>query len=154
MHDEWEESDGIVTIRPPRPGESSVLIAGRDDEWARWLGPGAATPTPTACIVVGETIVGWVDYDPGHDWLNEGEVNIGYNVFAAHRRQGYATRALLLLLRRLALEGNYHTGILSIDRGNGASLRVAAKAGFDLKDDKAASCDFPERSDRPQGNRE
>jgi RimJ/RimL family protein N-acetyltransferase len=129
---EWELSDGVISIRAFASGDTATLLAGRDEEWARWLGPGATEPKPTACILAGNTIVGWVDYDPDSDWLKPGEVNIGYNVFAAHRRKGYASRAVLLLLRRLEIDGEHEVGVLSIDRGNAASLGVARRAGFQL----------------------
>jgi RimJ/RimL family protein N-acetyltransferase len=85
-----------------------------------------------ACIVLDGAVIGWLDGDPGADGLQPGEVNIGYNVFAPHRGQGYATRAVGLLLGRLASDGAHPVAVLRIDRGNAASLRVADKAGFTL----------------------
>lgn len=127
---DWELSDGVISIRPPRTGDAERIVAGRDDEWRRFLGPGAEVPSPTACIVVDDTVVGWVDADPEGAHLGAGEVNVGYSVFAAHRRKGYATRGLVLLLRRIAQQGRSHTAVAQIDAGNVASRSVATKAGF------------------------
>ena len=123
-------TDGIVTIRPPEADDTETLIAGRDDEWRRWLGPGTDDPRPTACIVVAEGVVGWVDFDADRHWLRRDEVNIGYNVFAPYRGNGYATRALALLIRHLAQATPFRTATLLIHPDNAASLAVAAKSGF------------------------
>lgn len=75
-------------------------------------------------------VVGWVDADPDEPRLQPGEINLGYNVFGPHRNKGYASRALLLMLRWLSSNREHHTATLSIDRRNVASLGVAEKTGF------------------------
>ena len=123
-------SDGVVVIRPPEPGDAKLLIAGRDAVFHRFLGQGDADPQPAGCLVVGSEIVGWVDYDVARAWLRPGEVNIGYNVFAAHRGHGYASRALQLLMHHLAVSGDYDTATLLIHPENERSLALAARARF------------------------
>ena len=108
-------TDGTVTIRPPWHGDRAVLIAGRDDEFRRWLGVGSPDPRPTACIVVNDDVVGWVDYDTDQPWLEAGAVNIGYSVFAEACGNGYATRALRLLLDHLAAQTAFTSAHLLID---------------------------------------
>lgn len=118
-----------MTLRPPAAGDEQILIAGRDAEWERWLGPGSEHPRPTAVIEVDGRIVGWVDYDPGPAWLGPGEVNVGYNVFAPHRRQGYASRAVRLLIEVLRDHTDYDRAYLLIDAENRGSLGVARALG-------------------------
>ena len=138
----WELSDGVITLRPPAAGDGEILIAGRDAEWERWLAPGSEHPEPTACIIVADTIVGWVDADASLDWLAPGEVNIGYNVFAPFRGKGYATRAVLLLMERLRAEGVHSTAVLKIAPENEASVAVAMRTGFSLIAETAAELRF------------
>lgn len=124
-------TDGVVTLRPPRPGDARLLVAGRDEEFFRWLGPGDDSPSPVACVRVGEELVGWVDYDLEHDWLQPGEVNVGYYLFPEARGQGFASRAVELLLGHLDRETDHRVATLLIDPENERSLRLARRLGFD-----------------------
>jgi RimJ/RimL family protein N-acetyltransferase len=123
-------SDGVVTLRPPGPGDAQLLVAGRDEEFFRWLGPGSETPRPTACVWAGDELVGWVDYDLEHDWLRPGEVNVGYYLFPAARGKGYASRAVELLLGHLGRHTGHTVATLAIDPENAQSLRLARRLGF------------------------
>ena len=122
-------TDGVVTIRSPRAGDAAVLIAGRDDEFRRFLGEGDSDPRPTAVIEVDGEIVGWVDYDVDRVWLVPGEVNVGYHVFAANRGNGYGTRAVELLMHHLADDTEYTTATLLIDVANERSQALARRVG-------------------------
>lgn len=128
-------TDGIVAIRRPLDGDAERLIAGRDQEFHRFLGEGSDDPAPTGCIVIDGDVVGWVDFDVDRAWLKEGEVNLGYNVFAEHRGKGYGTRAVKLLLHHLAVTGAASVATLLIDPDNAASLALAERAGFTLHGD-------------------
>ncbi len=123
-------TDGVVSLRAPDDGDTERLLAGHDEEWRRWLGPGTDDPQPTACIVVKGEVVGWIDFDTDRDWLQPEEVNIGYNVFAPHRGNGYTSRAVRLLLVHLYESTPYRTATLLIHPDNAASLAVAARTGF------------------------
>jgi RimJ/RimL family protein N-acetyltransferase len=147
-------TDGVVTIRPFEEGDQARLIAERDDESHRWLGPngpgGNDDPRPTACIIVGGEMVGWVDYETDRDWLKPGEVNVGYSVFAPHRGNGYATRAVELLIRYLAECTSFHTASLSIHSENARSLAVAARSGFVVSSEPNAEVLDFKRPVRPE----
>jgi RimJ/RimL family protein N-acetyltransferase len=123
-------SDGIVTLRALQPGDSAVLIAGRDGEHRKWLGIGSDDPRPTACIVVDGALARWVDADPDPKWLPAGAVNIGYSLFPTARGNGYATRAVRLLLKYLAETKSATHAVAAIQPDNTRSIAVVCRVGF------------------------
>src|SRR4051812_9447583 len=125
---ELPTSDGVVTVRPFVDDDRAAIVAGRDDECDRWLGPGTDSPSPTACIEAGGVLVGWVGAHPEPGWADPGELNIGYSISPPHRGRGYAARAVRLLARALHGQG-HRRALLVIDRQNHASLGVARSAG-------------------------
>lgn len=128
-------TDGVVSIRPSLPEDNETLVAGRDALFHRFLGEGHPEPNPLACIVVDDVVVGWIDYDALRPWLTDGEVNVGYGLSAEHRGNGYATRALQLLVTHLAEDTDVVAATLLIDPDNDGSLAVAHRAGFTRHDD-------------------
>jgi RimJ/RimL family protein N-acetyltransferase len=128
-------TDGVVTLKAPKGNDARVLLEGRDAEFRRWLGPGADVPEPVACVWVGDQLVGWVDYDLDQPWLGPGEVNVGYSLFPAARRKGYASRAVELLLGHLRRDTEYTVATLLIDPENVRSLALARRLGFVEKEE-------------------
>jgi len=125
-------TDGVITLRSPRASDAESLVAGRDDEFRRFMGTGSPEPEPTAVVLDADSrIVGWIDYDVEREWLGRGEVNIGYSTFAEYRGQGFARRSLVLLLSVLAHDDEVSTATLLIDPSNAPSMAVAHRAGFE-----------------------
>jgi RimJ/RimL family protein N-acetyltransferase len=124
-------TDGVVTIRPPISGDAARLVAGRDEEFRRFLGEGDAEPRPVGCITVGDVVAGWVDHDQDREWLLPGEVNLGYNVFAGHRGRGIASRSVQLVMHHLAVSTDHRTATLLIDARNTRSLALAHRLRFE-----------------------
>ena len=115
-----------------------ILIAGRDDEFHRFLGQGSDDPRPTAVIEVdgdGDSeVVGWVDHDDheAHTWLTPTSATSATTCSRRTGTAGYATRAVRLLLRVLAAHlesGGPTEATFLIDAENVASLRVATAVG-------------------------
>ena len=130
-------TDGAVWLRPSTPDDAPLIIAARDADFRRFIGEGSAAPAPAFVIVVSGVVVGWVDHDRDADrwWLGPDEVNIGYHVFPEHRRRGYATRAVRLVLEHLRTHTARETATLLINPDNTASLTVAARNGFERAED-------------------
>ena len=75
-------------------------------------------------------MVGWVDYGVDRTWLESGEVNVGYNIFAAYRGHGYGSRAVRLLMHHLAVDTRYRVATLLIHPENVRSLALARRLRF------------------------
>ena len=142
-------TDGVVTLRRPRLGDSRLLVDGRDGDFHRWLGPGAQVPEPVACIWVGDELVGWVDYDLDHAWLRAGEVNVGYYLFPNARGKGYASRAVELLLLQLGRETEHAVATLLIDPENLKSIALAGRLGFVETGELRGQLSFARRIELP-----
>ena len=71
-------TDGLITLRPPRPEDRDALVAVADDRVRRFMGESVTDPRPTFSVVADDAVVGWVDFDRDErDWLDHSQVNIG-----------------------------------------------------------------------------
>jgi RimJ/RimL family protein N-acetyltransferase len=75
-------------------------------------------------------LIGWVDYDLDHDWLEPGQVNVGYYLFPAARGKGYASRAVELLFTHLRRDKAHRVATLVIHPENIRSLALARRLEF------------------------
>ena len=117
-------------LRPPTADDREALTSGRDEQFQQFMGPGSDDPQPTFCIALDDQVVGWVDHDFGHDWLDPHETDVGYHLHPDARGRGLATRAVLLLLHHLSLTSAARTATLAIDFDNRWSRALAERAGF------------------------
>ena len=76
---------------------------------------------------------------PRYGWrLAPDESNIGYHVFPAHRRRGYATRAFGLVLALLRSGTDNGVARLLIHPDNPPSIAIAQRHAFERVDDVEA----------------
>jgi ribosomal-protein-alanine N-acetyltransferase len=89
--------------------------------------PENATWTMNA-VVRDDEIVGNAGFKGAPD--DEGEIELGYGILTAHRRQGLAVAAARLLLTRAEREPTVTRVMATIDPDNSASIGVITKVGF------------------------
>ncbi len=150
MTDQPTLTDGVVTIRPWREEDVEEAVAGHDDLLAHWFGfPGPPTPerhreairawrrdwtngTRAGFVIdVGDRPVGSVDARI----VDEHTAELSWTLYAGQRGQGYATRAVRVLVD-WALTERDQGGLgvtrveAKIEPDNLASNRVATRAGL------------------------
>lgn len=143
-------TDGTVTLRPWRDSDVAAAVAGHDELIAHWFGFPDVTPSDATmqgaidrwrdgyasgsvaafAIEAGGTLVGSVDvrHRDGH-----GEAS--WALYAGHRGQGHATRAVRVLVDwalTAAREGGLGLSRVEakVEPGNETSLRVATRSGL------------------------
>lgn len=151
-------TDGVVTIRRPRPSDFDRDMEAKDDEQQRWLSPpehrehwaamtpaervthnetwfahhaadGSGGPKWSFVIDAGGRYVGYVDCDLANRDAPRGEANISYSSHPEERGKGYVSRGVRLLLQFLAEHTGARVASIGVDERNEASLRVARAVG-------------------------
>jgi RimJ/RimL family protein N-acetyltransferase len=142
-------SDGVVTLSPLELTDVDAHLAGEDEELAYWLNGGRGTRASVDahirdCVDQWNTggpvyalgiraglagLAGTVEVQFDRPYLAYDEVNLSYGVYPPWRRQGIATRAVLLACQFAAGMGAVRA-VIRADVRNLASAAVAVRAGF------------------------
>ncbi|HEX4249125.1 MAG TPA: GNAT family N-acetyltransferase [Pseudonocardia sp.] len=142
-------SDGVVTLSPLELADVDDHLAGEDDELAYWLNGGRGTLATVEahihdCVAQWTTggpvyalgirtgrgqLAGTVEVQFDRPYLAYDEVNLSYGVYPSWRRQGIATRAVLLACQFAAGMGAVRA-VIRADVLNLASAAVAVRSGF------------------------
>ncbi len=140
-------TDGVVTLRPWRDEDVAEAVAGHDEEIAHWFGSPAPTPSleqQRAAIedwrrgyAEGRSRVNFVVEADGHvagsvevQDRGNGTGRLSWTVYSGHRRRGYGTRAVRLLVDYSFEALGLQRVEAEVEPGNERSLRVATRAGL------------------------
>ena len=113
----------------PQPGwanEAPYVLRMRLDQLR--ADPSCAPWLLRAIVAPDRTMIGHAGFHGPPD--EDGAVELGYTVFEAFRRQGYASEAATCLMRWAEREQGIHRFRLSVGEANAPSLAMAAKLGF------------------------
>ena len=146
-----ELTDGVISLRPPRPEDAVDHLAGEDDEIAKWLSGGRSTLETVQSYIrsceenwrhegprrafgifdcATNRLIGSIEANLAFPLLESAQANVSYGVFPAWRGNGIALRALHLMAAYLKSVSGMRQMVLRISCENATSLRVAAKSDF------------------------
>lgn len=147
-------TDGVVELSAFLLDDVEAHLAGEDEASVRWLTDGQAstvasttawaqrgldawrTGGPTRLFAVRDAASGRLagmieaNLDSASCGLAAGEANLSYMVQPWVRGRAYAARAVDLVCAWLGEVDGVEVAVLRVHHDNAASLRVAAKAGF------------------------
>jgi len=148
-----ELTDGVVSLRPPRPEDAADHLAGEDHEIAKWLSGGRSTMATVQSYIgscqenwsgdgprrafgifdcATNRLIGSIEANLAFPLLELTQANVSFGVFPAWRGNGTALRALRLMRAYLKSLSGMRQMVLRISCENAASLRVAEKSGLRL----------------------
>jgi len=140
-------TDGVVVLRPWRDEDVEPAVAGHDAEMAQWFGWPPEAPSPErlrgaiedwrAAYADGRRVVAFVVEADGEVVgsvdvrdLGKGVGSLSWTLYDGYRGNGYATRAVRLLVDYAINELGARRVEAHVDPDNQRSLRVATRAGL------------------------
>jgi RimJ/RimL family protein N-acetyltransferase/8-oxo-dGTP pyrophosphatase MutT (NUDIX family) len=141
-----ELTDGEVVLRAWKEADLPAVIAGHDEELAHWLGrpieapslaeQQAAFATRAAAQAAGRLVSYVVDRqgqvvgEVAVERLDDHRGRLSWLLYAGHRGQGYATRAVRLLVDHAFADLGLTRVEVRIDADNQRAIRIATRAGL------------------------
>lgn len=147
-----ELTDGVIRLRCLTLADAAGQVAGEDADWIRWFsgGPGSIEGVSrwiqknrdewinggsrlnwAVLKVSSGELVGNVEANLAQEWLEAGEVNISYGVFARHRGQGIALRAVDLVCQWLARDrADALVAVIQVEPENVHSMQIPRTSNF------------------------
>lgn len=158
-------TDGVVVLRPWQESDLEAVVAGHDEEIARWFGVPDGAVSHERLL---EDLREWRHaYDESRSRVNflveqggnvVGSVEVRdlgnrtgrlfWRLYAGHRGRGFATRAVRLLTDYAIDELGFRRVEAEVDVENERSLRVATRAGLHREGVKRVERGM---ADRPEG---
>jgi RimJ/RimL family protein N-acetyltransferase len=142
---------GTITLRPLGLEDVQAHYAAEDAELARWLNGGRGTLETVRAhimrtmgwwedggpifgfgvrLVADDTLVGTIDVQLHQPYLGERQANLAYGIYPAWRKQGLATRAVVVACEFLRRRVDVDEAVIRTEPDNPASAAVARRAGF------------------------
>ena len=156
-------SDGVVTLRPFDERDIEAHVEGDDDEIRYWFD----APGPSTYAGMSEVVARWreerdagtrLTYAVLHEGTTVGLVEIkprgetaslSWSLYAGHRGQGYASRAIRLLVQHAFDRLGVRRVEAEVDPRNVASQRVATRAGLRREGLRRLEPGMADRPDAP-----
>src|SRR6266852_9688739 len=143
-------TDGVIFLRPLTADDAADLLAGEDEEMAKWVSGGRSSAATVEEFIrnsqenwrscgprralgifdcVTHRLAGFIEVNLAR-LVEPGQVNVSYGVFRQWRRQGVALRSINLMDEYLRTATEARQIVLRIAPANTPSLQLAEKAGF------------------------
>lgn len=146
-------TDGYITLRQFDLSDASQHLAHEDEQIEKWVSGGKSTPE-TVKAWIEKNIQHWENDGPVFNFaitdksgvligmveansdqtvisvLQQGDVNISYSLSAEARGKGYATRAVVLIMKLLKSK-NFKRAIIRIDPKNEPSMGIPQRLEFE-----------------------
>lgn len=143
-------ADDVIRLRALSPADALAWLAGEDEQIRRWFQLDRPSTLADVTGAIEAWTRAWAEGGPTHHFgieqatdgtvvggveardRGEGRAYLSFQVFAPHRRRGYATRAVRLVCTHALAAMPVTQLVIITDHDNAASRGVAEAAGFVL----------------------